>query len=73
VLTCKLPLLTEIKQKKLDELIRENRLVTEMAAEIGIGHHVVQEIAASLIQESMFALGSSLAKARAQTSVQNVS
>ena len=40
-----------------------------MAAEIGLGHHVVREIAASLIPESMCAL----AKGRAQTSVQNVS
>lgn len=44
-----------------------------MAAEIGIGHHVVWEIAASLIPESMCTLGSCLAKGGAQTSVQNVS
>jgi len=38
-----------------------------MAAEIGIGQHVVWETAASLIPESMCTLGSSLAKGGAQT------
>jgi hypothetical protein len=44
-----------------------------MVREIGIGHHVVQEIAASLIAESMCTLGSSLAKGGAQTSVHSIS
>ena len=44
-----------------------------MVAEIGIGRHVVRQIAASFIPEIMCALGSSLAKGGAQTSVHNFS
>jgi hypothetical protein len=54
---------TERNKQKVDEVIRQNRRITdrETAAQLGVGHHVVQEMMDILGYRKVFPLGSPFA------------